>query len=42
MKNRFVLAPMTNSQSREDGVLADEEYKWLTMRAKGGFGLTMT
>ena len=20
----------------------DEEYKWLTMRAKGGFGLTMT
>ncbi|MBT3343103.1 MAG: NADH:flavin oxidoreductase [Gemmatimonadetes bacterium] len=42
MKNRFVLAPMTNTQSGDDGVLADEEYKWLTMRAEGGFGLTMT
>ena len=42
MKNRFALAPLTNTQSRDDGVLADEEYKWLTMRAEGGFGLTMT
>lgn len=42
MKNRFMLAPMTNTQSHEDGKLSDEEYQWLTMRAKGGFGLTMT
>lgn len=42
MKNRFMLAPLTNCQSHEDGVLSDEEYKWLTMRAEGGFGLTMT
>lgn len=42
MKNRFMLAPLTNSQSHEDGVLSDEEEHWLTMRAKGGFGLTMT
>ena len=42
MKNRFMLAPMTNTQSHEDGCLSDEEYRWLTMRAKGGFGLTMT
>lgn len=42
MKNRFMLAPLTNSQSHEDGVLSDEEFHWLTMRAKGGFGLTMT
>lgn len=42
MKNRFMLAPMTNTQSHEDGTLSDEEYHWLTMRAKGGFGLTMT
>jgi 2,4-dienoyl-CoA reductase-like NADH-dependent reductase (Old Yellow Enzyme family) len=42
MKNRFMLAPLTNSQSHEDGVLSDEEYHWLTMRAQGGFGLTMT
>ncbi|MCP4774595.1 MAG: NADH:flavin oxidoreductase, partial [Planctomycetaceae bacterium] len=42
MKNRFMLAPMTNCQSREDGCLSDEEFHWLTMRAQGGFGLTMT
>ena len=42
MKNRFMLAPLTNSQSHEDGVLSDEEQHWLTMRAEGGFGLTMT
>lgn len=42
MKNRFMLAPLTNSQSHEDGVLSDEEQHWLTMRAQGGFGLTMT
>jgi 2,4-dienoyl-CoA reductase-like NADH-dependent reductase (Old Yellow Enzyme family) len=42
MKNRFMLAPLTNSQSHEDGVLSDEEFRWLTMRAEGGFGLTMT
>ena len=42
MKNRFMLAPLTNCQSRADGTLSDDEFNWLTMRAKGGFGLTMT
>ncbi len=42
MKNRFMLAPLTNQQSHEDGRISDEEYRWLTMRAKGGFGVTMT
>ena len=42
MKNRFMLAPLTNCQSNDDGTLSDEEFKWLTMRAEGGFGLTMT
>ncbi|KGE89375.1 MAG: NADH:flavin oxidoreductase [Phaeodactylibacter xiamenensis] len=42
MKNRFMLAPMTNKQSHEDGTLSDDEYHWLTMRAKGQFGLVMT
>ncbi len=42
MKNRFMLAPLTNSQSHADGRLSDEEFRWLTMRAEGGFGLTMT
>lgn len=40
--NRFMLAPLTNTQSHADGTLSDEEYRWLTMRARGGFGLTMT
>ena len=42
MKNRFMLAPLTNSQSFEDGTLSPEELHWLVMRAVGGFGLTMT
>jgi 2,4-dienoyl-CoA reductase-like NADH-dependent reductase (Old Yellow Enzyme family) len=42
MPNRFMLAPLTNLQSHDDGTLSEDEYNWLTMRAKGGFGLTMT
>lgn len=42
MKNRFMLAPLTNQQSYPDGRLSDEEYNWLTKRATGGFGLVMT
>jgi 2,4-dienoyl-CoA reductase-like NADH-dependent reductase (Old Yellow Enzyme family) len=42
MKNRFMLAPLTNRQSHPDGRLSDEEFHWLAMRAEGGFGLTMT
>lgn len=40
--NRFVLAPLTNLQSNPDGTLTEEEIHWLTLRAEGGFGLTMT
>ncbi|MDP3738047.1 MAG: NADH:flavin oxidoreductase [Hyphomonadaceae bacterium] len=42
LKNRFMLAPLTNLQSHPDGVLSDDEFGWLTRRAQGGFGLTMT
>ncbi len=42
MKNRFMLAPLTNLQSHPDGTLSDDEFHWLTKRAQGGFGLTMT
>jgi len=42
MKNRFMLAPLTNLQSHTDGRLSEDEYQCLVMRAKGGFGLTMT
>jgi 2,4-dienoyl-CoA reductase-like NADH-dependent reductase (Old Yellow Enzyme family) len=41
-KNRFMLAPLTNCQSHPDGALSDEEFRWLTMRATGGFGMVMT
>ena len=41
-KNRFMLAPLTNQQSHADGRLSEEEARWLTMRATGGFALTMT
>jgi 2,4-dienoyl-CoA reductase-like NADH-dependent reductase (Old Yellow Enzyme family) len=43
MKNRFMLAPLTNEQSGyTDGILSQDEYTWLTKRAEGGFGCTMT
>jgi 2,4-dienoyl-CoA reductase-like NADH-dependent reductase (Old Yellow Enzyme family) len=42
LKNRFVLAPMTNCQSHADGRLSSDEYRWLTLRAQGGFAATMT
>ncbi len=42
LPNRLTLSPLTNLQSNRDGTLSDDEYKWLTMRAQGGFGLTMT
>jgi len=40
--NRIALAPLTNWQSHADGTLGEDEYRWLTMRAHGGFGMTMT
>jgi 2,4-dienoyl-CoA reductase-like NADH-dependent reductase (Old Yellow Enzyme family) len=42
MKNRFMLAPLTNCQSHPDGRLSSAEQHWLTMRAQGGFGLVPT
>lgn len=42
MKNPFMLAPLTNQQSNEDGTLSDEEFHWLTLRAKGHFGMVTT
>ncbi|HEX2562151.1 NADH:flavin oxidoreductase [Phenylobacterium sp.] len=42
MPNRFALAPLTNLQSHPDGRLSEDEFRWLTLRAKGGFGMTMT
>jgi 2,4-dienoyl-CoA reductase-like NADH-dependent reductase (Old Yellow Enzyme family) len=41
-KNRTVLAPMTNSQSHDDGTLSDAELHWLSLRAEGGFGMLIS
>ena len=37
-----MLAAMTNKQNHSDGILSDTEIKWLTRRAKGGFGIIRT
>jgi 2,4-dienoyl-CoA reductase-like NADH-dependent reductase (Old Yellow Enzyme family) len=42
MKNRFMLAPLTNQQSHADGLFSQAEHDWLMLRAKGGFGAVMT
>lgn len=42
IRNRMVLAAMTNKQSFDDGTLSDEEISWLLRRAEGGFGIITT
>lgn len=42
IKNRSVLAAMTNKQSHGDGVISNQEIKWLSRRAKDGFGIITT
>jgi 2,4-dienoyl-CoA reductase-like NADH-dependent reductase (Old Yellow Enzyme family) len=42
MKNRVVLAAMTNKQSHPNGDVAEDEIKWLEARAAGGFGMVCT
>ena len=37
--NRIWLAPLTNLQSLADGVVSDDEQRWLASRADGGFGI---
>lgn len=42
VRNRTVLAAMTNKQSEDDGTLSDNEIGWLLRRAEGGFGIITT
>ena len=42
MENRLMLAPMTSDQATPEGLVTDDELRWLGMRARGGFGLVMT
>lgn len=39
IRNRTVLAALTNKQSNEDGTLSNEEINFLLRRAEGGFGI---
>jgi 2,4-dienoyl-CoA reductase-like NADH-dependent reductase (Old Yellow Enzyme family) len=40
--NRIALAPMTNQQSRPDGLLGEDELAWIAARVDGGFGIIET
>lgn len=42
MENRLMLAPMTSDQATPDGKVTEDELRWLSMRARGGFGFVMT
>ncbi len=42
VRNRSVVAAMTNKQSNPDGTLSDDEINWLLRRAEGGFGIVTT
>lgn len=40
--NRFVLAPLTSTQSSAAGDVSSADIRFLQMRAQGGYGLVMT
>ena len=42
IRNRTVLAALTNKQSNDDGTLSDEEINFLLRRGQGGFGIVTT
>ena len=42
LKNRILLAPLTNWQCHEDGTVSEHEIQWLTRCAAGGFAIVMT
>ncbi|MBA2540338.1 MAG: NADH:flavin oxidoreductase, partial [Deltaproteobacteria bacterium] len=42
LPNRIALAALTNGQSHPDGLLGEDELRFLVRRATGGFGLIST
>ena len=42
MKNRLVLAPLTNQQSEIDGTASEFDHHWMEQIAEGGYGLAQT
>ena len=42
MKNRFMLAPLTNQQSQPDGRATEYDIEWISRASQGGYALTQT
>lgn len=42
LKNRFLLAPMTNNQSNPDGTASHDDLSWIRLVAAGGYSMIMT
>lgn len=42
MRNRFMLAPLTNQQSGRDGIASEFDLAWFAQLAEGGYGLVQT
>ncbi|NLS01556.1 NADH:flavin oxidoreductase [Rhizobium sp. P38BS-XIX] len=42
MRNRFMLAPLTNQQSEPDGVASEFDQDWIRQVAQSGYGLVHT
>lgn len=42
LKNRMLLAPMTNNQSNPDGTASEDDLSWMRLVAAGGYSMIMT
>lgn len=42
MRNRFMLAPLTNQQSGHDGIASEYDQQWMAQLAQGGYALVQT
>ncbi|CAA9271454.1 MAG: Probable NADH-dependent flavin oxidoreductase yqiG (EC [uncultured Arthrobacter sp.] len=42
LKNRMLLAPMTNNQSNPDGTASEDDLSWISLVAAGGYSMIMT
>ncbi|TDS85268.1 NADH:flavin oxidoreductase [Comamonas sp. JUb58] len=42
MKNRFMLAPLTNQQSEPDGRASADDLEWIRQLSEGGYALVQT
>jgi len=42
LKNRILLAPLTNEQSNEDGTASQDDFDWIETCARAGYSMVMT